>query len=79
MRKSKRLPTRFPVGTKYVLEGRGALVSRHIEFPDGRRLELAPRASATCICLERETSVVPAIDADRAPPRRRRARVPTAA
>ena len=36
-----RLPNRFPVGTKYVVEcrpggnGHGQVFSRHIEFPDG--------------------------------------------
>ena len=42
MRKAKRLPTRFPVGTKFVIEGRPAgdgevqVFKRYIEFPVGR-------------------------------------------
>jgi hypothetical protein len=41
-----RLPSRFPVGTRYVVEGRGGpqgrlrIQSRYLEFPDGRRVEL---------------------------------------
>jgi hypothetical protein len=35
------LPTRFPVGTRYVIEGRGGRISlRYLEFPDGRKVEL---------------------------------------
>jgi hypothetical protein len=43
MRSSTRPPMRFPVGSKYVLEGRGPLVRRYIEFPDGRKVQLATR------------------------------------
>ena len=41
-----RLPDRFPVGTRYVIEGRGGgqgrlrIHSRYLEFPDGRQVEL---------------------------------------
>jgi hypothetical protein len=36
-----RLPNRFPVGTRYVLEGRGVRISlRYLEFPDGRKVNL---------------------------------------
>ena len=41
-----RLPARFPVGTRYVVEGRGGsegrlrIHLRYLEFPDGRHLEL---------------------------------------
>jgi hypothetical protein len=41
-----RLPRRFPVGTKYVIEGCGGgegrlrVLSRYIEFPDGRHMQL---------------------------------------
>jgi hypothetical protein len=46
---SQHLPERFPVGTRYVVEGRagkdGFLVhSRYLELPDGRRLALPRRA-----------------------------------
>jgi hypothetical protein len=36
-----RLPSRFPVGTRFVIEGRGGRISlRYLEFPDGRQVEL---------------------------------------
>jgi hypothetical protein len=41
-----RLPSRFPVGTRYVVEGRSAgegrlhIHLRYLEFPDGRQVEL---------------------------------------
>jgi hypothetical protein len=41
-----RLPSRFPVGTRYVVEGRGGpqgrlrVRSRYLEFPDGRHVDL---------------------------------------
>jgi hypothetical protein len=41
-----RLPNRFPVGTRYVVEGRGQgngqmrIHLRYLEFPDGRHLDL---------------------------------------
>ena len=40
------LPSRFPIGTRYVVEGRGGeegrlrIRLRDLEFPDGRHLEL---------------------------------------
>jgi hypothetical protein len=35
------LPSRFPVGTRYVIEGRaGRIQLRYLEFPDGRHVEL---------------------------------------
>jgi hypothetical protein len=37
----RRLPSRFPVGTRYVIEGRGGHVHlRYLEFPDGRQIKL---------------------------------------
>ena len=40
-----RLPSRFPVGTKFVIEGRrGQVFSRYLEFPDGTCLRLPKRA-----------------------------------
>jgi hypothetical protein len=50
------LPSRFPVGTRYVIEGRAGRISlRYLEFPDGRHVELPvdlvqrnrPRATTT--------------------------------
>ncbi len=44
--RSHRLPTRFPLGTKFVVEGRPGgegqvqVLSRHLEFPDGTFLRL---------------------------------------
>jgi predicted component of type VI protein secretion system len=44
--RTARLPKRFPVGTKYVIEGksRGAgkvhVVTRYVVFPDGRCFDL---------------------------------------
>jgi len=41
-----RLPSRFPVGTRYVVEGRDGgegrvrISLRRLEFPDGRKLDL---------------------------------------
>jgi hypothetical protein len=49
MRKRKALPSRFPVGTKLVIEARPAVdgevqvFKRYIEFPDGRYLQLPAR------------------------------------
>ncbi|MEJ2433847.1 MAG: hypothetical protein P8Y53_12070 [Pseudolabrys sp.] len=46
---STKLPSRFPVGTKFVIEGRkggkgqGQVYSRHLEFPDGTLLPLPAR------------------------------------
>lgn len=46
---STRLPTRFPVGTKFVIEGRPGgsgkpqVFNRFIEFPDGTKLRLPKR------------------------------------
>jgi hypothetical protein len=43
---SRPLPTRFPVGTRYVIEGRSGahgrlrVQSRYLEFPDGRLVQL---------------------------------------
>jgi hypothetical protein len=36
-----RLPSRFPVGTRYVIEGHeGRIRLRYLEFPDGRKVDL---------------------------------------
>jgi len=41
-----RLPSRFPVGTKFVIEGRrGQVFSRYLEFPDGTCIRLPKRTS----------------------------------
>jgi hypothetical protein len=49
MRKPKTLPSRFPIGTKFVIEGRRAgegevqVFKRYIEFPDGTLVRLPKR------------------------------------
>jgi len=46
-----RLPNRFPVGTKLVIEGphgergKAQVYSRYLEFPDGTHLALPSRAA----------------------------------
>jgi hypothetical protein len=36
-----RLPSRFPIGTRYVIEGReGRIRLRYLQFPDGRKVDL---------------------------------------
>ena len=36
-----RLPSHFPNGTRYVIEGRdGHILLRYLEFPDGRHVDL---------------------------------------
>ncbi|MGA9949837.1 MAG: hypothetical protein WBQ24_16430, partial [Xanthobacteraceae bacterium] len=45
-RKTSRLPKRFPVGTTYVVEGRGGedgnlcVFSRYVVLPNGQRINL---------------------------------------
>jgi hypothetical protein len=78
MRKSNRLPTRFPEGSKYVLESRGGIVHRFVEFPDGRRISLRQRKAVACVCPEmQDVSIVPS--AMHAEPRRSRRRAPALA
>jgi hypothetical protein len=63
MPKPRSLPARFPVGTKYVLEACGQYVRRYIEYPDGRRTQLATRKALTCGCLElKQIGIVPDSD-----------------
>ena len=57
MAQSNRLPARLPVGTRYVLEARGAEVHRYVELPNGRRISLPVRATA--VCTAGEASLVP--------------------
>ena len=60
MRSTSRLPSRFPDGAKYVLESEGGMVRRFVEFPDGRRVMLARRKAAVCLCPDaRDVSIVP--------------------
>ena len=72
MRKSTRLPTRFPEGTKYVLEARDGVVHRFVEYPDGRRITLKDRKAVSCVCAElQEVSIVPAAQIETRRTRRR--------
>jgi hypothetical protein len=50
MPSTTRMPEQFPENTKYVLEARGPVVRRYLEFPDGRKMELEPRRVSTCRC-----------------------------
>ncbi len=60
MSRTARLPARFPVGTKYVLERRGPFVRRYVEFPDGRKVQLEFRKAQACTCAAfRGISIVP--------------------
>jgi predicted component of type VI protein secretion system len=49
MASGTKLPSRFPVGTKFVIEGRKGgkgqvqMYSRHLEFPDGTLFPLPAR------------------------------------
>jgi hypothetical protein len=49
---SSRLPSRFPVGTKFVIEGRRGgegqvqVFSRYLEFPDGTFVRLPARPAS---------------------------------
>jgi predicted component of type VI protein secretion system len=49
MASGTKLPSRFPVGTKFVIEGRKGgkgqvqVYSRHLEFPDGTLFPLPAR------------------------------------
>jgi len=66
MRPTRRLPSRFPDGAKYVLESDGGMVRRYVEFPDGRKVVLARRKAAVCVCPDlardlADVSIVPAV------------------
>jgi len=52
-----RLPSRFPVGTRFVIEGRGGRIHlQYLEFPDGRQIELpAQPAKRAAIGSERRS------------------------
>jgi hypothetical protein len=55
-----RLPSRFPVGTRFVIEGRdGRVHLRYLEFPAGRQVVLPPngeRAPARRVRYRRSAS-----------------------
>jgi hypothetical protein len=45
---ANRLPNRFPVGSKYVVESCGPVVRRYVEFPDGHKVSLPKRKALPC-------------------------------
>jgi hypothetical protein len=52
MPKRTRLPSHLPAGSKYVIESRGGIngsiwMHRHLELPDGLRVDLPPRLVPT--------------------------------
>lgn len=69
---SLKLPSRFPVGTKFVIESRGGkgqaqVFSRHLEFPDGTFYPLPARRVPARLKPK-------AANSRRSPARRRRSR-----
>ena len=59
-----RLPSRFPVGTRYVIEGHeGRIRLRYLEFPDGRKVDLpadlAARTKSRTVAQTRSKSRSP--------------------
>lgn len=65
----RRLPSRFPVGTKFVIEGRSRdggeleVYSRYLEFPDGTRVVLPTRPNKVRSGLRRHAHTAPATHA----------------
>ena len=56
----RRLPMRFPIGSKYVLEARGLFVIRSVEFPDGQKIKLSKRKAPSYGCREhQQIGIVP--------------------
>ena len=51
-------PSRFPVVTRYVIEGRGGHIQlRYVEFPDGHKGARAKLTSLLNYCLEVATTL----------------------
>jgi hypothetical protein len=63
---TNRLPARFPIGTKFVIEGRPGgegklqIFSRFIEFPDGTKLRLPKRPAALKVSQKMPQKSAPA-------------------
>jgi len=55
----ERLPARFPVGAKYVVESHGLVVRRYVVFPNGRRVQLRRRKA---LPYENQRSLAPVSD-----------------
>jgi hypothetical protein len=62
-----RLPKSFPDGTKYVVEGGGAMIRRYVVLPNGRKINLSSRKSVPCRCRDQRISIVPDHAASDAP------------
>lgn len=78
--KSARLPKRFPAGTRYIVEARGSvqgmtLMHRYVQFPDGRRVDLAARFVRPCGATETARVLEPRRSTARSARQRREARV----
>lgn len=62
MSASVRLPSRFPAGTKFVVEGEDAadggvrIVKRYLVYPNGRRIDLLAGAPRVFECCARRTA-----------------------
>ncbi|MDP2412001.1 MAG: hypothetical protein Q8M26_17175 [Pseudolabrys sp.] len=57
-----RLPSRFPVGTKFVIEGtrregQAQVFTRYIEFPDGTHIALPKRSAPSKTPAPKATAV----------------------
>jgi hypothetical protein len=56
---ASRLPSRFPVGTKFIVEGRRAgkgevqVFKRFLEFPDGTHVRLPARQAKRTLVAEK--------------------------
>jgi hypothetical protein len=72
MASSSHAPMQFPVGTKYIVESCGPFVRRHIEFPNGHRIQLTARKAVSCTCQRRQcNSIAPDQNADLVEPGQR--------
>jgi hypothetical protein len=60
--RTRGLPSRFPVGTKFVIEGRPRgegqvqVYNRYLEFPDGTRIRLPLRPGKRATALKPASS-----------------------
>jgi len=52
--KVSRLPSRFPVGTRFVIEGQGGRIHlQYLEFPDGRQIRLPAELAGQAVSRAR--------------------------
>ncbi|MGC1446359.1 MAG: hypothetical protein WA837_12910 [Xanthobacteraceae bacterium] len=77
-RKTSRLPKRFPVGTTYVVEGRGGedgnlcVFSRYVVLPNGQRINLGADLGGSAASRARRARS----RCESAPPNTRKGRAP---